>query len=295
MSWHDREGSPFPQDVWDVIDATVRAAAEEVRAARRVVEVVGPLGFAARAGVAEDRPARGEGPARGPEEAGSARRRGEGEARAILDEADVAPHVHVPAVQVMPVIHRTFSLGARAVEAFLARGEPLGSTEAAEAARQVARAEERLLVEGHAAAGVRGLLDQPGALQLRAGDWSDPGRAADELLAALAQLDAAGRHGPYAAAVSPARFYQLLRPHPASGVSPLEQLRPAFTGGIVKAPTLADGAIVVVRSGSGPRAIVGEELAAAYDGREGIFHRISLVESVTLQPGVPGSVAVLRG
>jgi|GEM_PF-94816 len=285
MSWQDREGSPFPQELWDVIDATVRAAAEEVRAARRVVEVVGPLGFAARAGVAEDRPARAEGEARAAPE-GSA---------SGPDEADVAPHVHVPSVQVLPVIHRTFSLGARAVEAFVARGEPLTSTEAAEAARQVARAEDRLLVEGHAAAGVRGLLDQPGALQLRAGDWSDPGRAADELLAALARLDAVGRHGPFAAAVSPARFYQLLRPHPASGVSPLEQLRPAFTGGIVKAPTLADGAIVVVRSGSGPRAVIGEELAAAYDGREGIFHRISLVESVTLQPGVPGSVAVLRG
>lgn len=275
MSWLDREGSPFPQDVWDVIDATVRAAAEEVRAVRRVVEVVGPLGFAARAGVAEDRPARAA-------DAGAA------------DEAVIAPHVHVPAVQVLPVIHRTFSLGARAVEAFLARGEPLSSTEMAEAARQVARAEERLLVEGHAAAGVRGLLDHPGALQLPAGDWSDPARAADELLAALAKLDAAGRHGPYAAAISPARFYHLMRPHPASGVSPLEQLRPAFTA-IVKAPALADGAIVAVRSGSGPRAIVGEELAAAYDGREGIFHRISLVESVTLQPGVPGSVAVLRG
>jgi hypothetical protein len=63
----------------------------------------------------------------------------------------------------------------------------------------------------------------------------------------------------------------------------------------VKAPSLADGAVIVVRSPSGPRAVIGQELAAAYDGREGIFHRISLVESVTLLPGVPGSVAVLRG
>ena len=70
---------------------------------------------------------------------------------------------------------------------------------------------------------------------------------------------------------------------------------PAFPGGIVKAPGLQDGAVVVVRSASGPRAVVGQELSAAYDGREGIFHRISLVESVTLLPGVPGSVAVLRG
>jgi uncharacterized linocin/CFP29 family protein len=273
MSWADREGAPFPQDVWDAIDAIVRTAADEVRAARRVLEVVGPLGFAARAGVAEDRRAAGAG----------------------ADEAEEVLHVHAPVVQVLPVLHRTFSLGARTVEAFVQRREPLYTTEAAEAARQIGRAEDRLLIEGHAGAGVAGLLEHPGAIPLQAGDWSDPTRAADELLAALARLDAAGRHGPFAAAVSPARFYQLLRPHPSSGVTPLEQLRPAFTGGIHKAPALAGGAIVVVRSASGPRAVIGQELTAAYDGREGIFHKISLVESVTLQLGVPGSVAVLRG
>lgn len=270
MTWRDRERAPFTQEVWDAIDRAVHAAAAEVRSARRVVEVIGPLGFGARGGVAEDQPA------------------------SSSDEAGVL-HVHVPSVQGLPVLHRTFALGARSVEAFLARGEPLALTEAAEAARQVARAEDRLLTEGNAAAGVRGLLQQEGAIQLPAGDWSDPGRAADELLGALARLDEAGRHGPYAAAVSPSRFYQLLRPHPSSGVTPFEQLAPAFAGGIVKAPALGNGALVVMRSGSGPRAVVGEELAVAYDGREGIFHRLSLVESIGLLPGVAGSVAVMRG
>jgi uncharacterized linocin/CFP29 family protein len=204
-------------------------------------------------------------------------------------------HVHVPRVRGLPVIHRVFGLGARAVEAHEARGEPLGLEEAAEAARQIARAEERLLFEGHAAAGVRGLLEHEGAVELPAGDWGDPGRAADELLGALAHLDRAGRHGPYAAALSPGRYYALLRPHAGSGLTPLAQLAPAFEGGIHKAPALGDAAVVVMRSASGPRVVLGQELTAAYDGREGIFHRISLVESVTLLPGVPGSVAVLRG
>jgi len=31
--------------------------------------------------------------------------------------------------------------------------------------------------------------------------------------------------------------------------------------------------------------IVGQDLAAGYDGREGVFHRISLVGSVTLPGG----------
>jgi uncharacterized linocin/CFP29 family protein len=193
------------------------------------------------------------------------------------------------------VIHRVFPLGARTVEAFEKRGEPLVLEEAAEAARQIGRAEDRLLLEGVASAGVRGLLNHEGAIDLPAGDWSSPGRAADDLLGALARLDEAGRHGPYAAAVSPARFYQLFRPHPGTALTPFAQLGPAFEGGIVKAPTLRDGAVVVVRAPSGPKAVIGQDLVAAYDGREGVFHRISLVESVTLLPGVAGSVAVLRG
>jgi uncharacterized linocin/CFP29 family protein len=270
MSWQDRDAAPFGQEIWDQIDAVTRAAAEEIRAGRRLVDLVGPLGFGARAGVAED------------EAVGS-------------DEAETErTHVHVPRVRALPVLHRTFALGARAVEALERSAEPLTLTDAAEAARQIARAEDRLLFEGHARAGVRGLLGQEGAVELPAGDWSDPARAADELLAALARLDQAGRHGPYAAAVAPARFYQLLRPHPGSALTPYQQLAPAFAGGIVKAPALRDGAVIVVKAASGPHAVVGQDLAAAYDGREGIFHRISLVESVTLLPGVPGSVAILR-
>jgi uncharacterized linocin/CFP29 family protein len=270
MSWQDREAAPFGQEVWDQIDATARAAADEVRGARRLVEVIGPLGFAARAGVAEDEPV-------------------------VSDEAEAQAHVHVPRVRALPVLHRTFALGARSVAAKELLREPLVLSEAAEAARQIARAEDRLLFSGNQAAGVRGLIAHEGAIELTARDWSDPAAAADDLLGALARLDAAGRHGPYAVGVSPARFYLLLRPYAGTALTPHAQLLPAFAGGIVKAPALQDGAVVVVRSASGPRAVIGQELAAAYDGREGIFHRISLVESVTLLPGAPGTVAVLRG
>ncbi len=270
MSWQDRDAAPFAQEVWDQIDAVARAAADEERAARRLVDVVGPLGFAARAGVAEDEPVQG------------------------ADEGEEA-HLHVPRVRALPILHRTFSLGARSVAAREALREPLVLAEAAEAARQIGRAEDRLLFQGNQAAGVRGLVAHEGAIELPAGDWTDPARAADDLLGALVRLDAAGRHGPFAVAVSPQRYYQLLRPDPGSSLTPHAQLLPAFTGGIVKAPSLADAAVVTVRSASGPRAVIGQELAAAYDGREGLFHRISLVESVTLLPGVPGSVAVLKG
>jgi len=268
MSWQQREDAPFGQEVWDAIDETARVAAEEVRAGRRILQVIGPLGFGARAGIADDVP--------------------------IAVEPERA-HVHVPRIRAMPVLHRTVELGARAVEASARCAEPLVLVDLAEAARQIARAEDRLLFEGLPDAGVAGLIGHPGAIERSAGDWSDPARAADELLGALTALDAAGRYGPYAAAVSPARYYQLLRPHPGTSLTPLQQLAPALVGGIVKAPVLADGAIVVMRSPSGPRAVLGQELSAGYDGRDGIFHQLSLVESITLLPGAAGSVAILRG
>jgi len=44
-------GAPHPRGgLGGAIDTAVRVAAAEVRAARRVMEVVGPLGFGARAG-----------------------------------------------------------------------------------------------------------------------------------------------------------------------------------------------------------------------------------------------------
>jgi uncharacterized linocin/CFP29 family protein len=268
MSWLDREAASFGQDVWDKIDAAARSSAAEVLAGRKILPVSGPLGIALRAGISEDEAAEEE-------------------------EAGSEAHLHVPDVRALPLLHRPLRLGVRSVEAYLARGEPLDLEEVAEAARVLARAEERLIFAGHARAGVAGLLRHRDALELPMHDWSDPRRAADDLLGALAQLDSAGRHGPYAAAVSPTRYWQLFRPYEGTSLTPHGQLAALFEGGIVKAPALTEGAVVMMKSSSGPRVLVGQELSAAYDGREGIFHRISLIESVTLLEGVPGSVAVL--
>jgi uncharacterized linocin/CFP29 family protein len=271
MTWLDREAASFGQSVWDAIDQVARASAAEVLAGRKAMLVEGPAGVALRAGISDDEVlADGGG-----------------------DEDDGEAHLHLPRTRTLPLIHRPVKMGVRAVEAFLARNEPLDLEEVAEAARVIARMEDRLLFHGHPAAHVAGLLHLPGAVQLPLGDWSAPGRAADDLLAALAALDGAGRHGPYAAAIAPARYWQLFRPHPGSSLTPHDQLKPAFEGGIVKAPALTDGAVVMMKSASGPKVLVGQDLTAAYDGREGVFHRVSLVESVTLMQGVPGSVAVL--
>ena len=170
--WLDRE-RPFAQEIWDRIDATARGAADEVRAGRRLLEVVGPIGFGARAGVAEDLPLG--------EEPGRPRARPDGSA-ASRDP----PHVR----------------------ARCARGRGGGRvrraaqlSEAAESGRRDARGGPDLVRGAPARGRARAPRPRRGGGSPR-GDWSDPSRTADDLLGALARLDAAGRHGPYAVALS---------------------------------------------------------------------------------------------
>ncbi|HYG69590.1 MAG TPA: family 1 encapsulin nanocompartment shell protein, partial [Anaeromyxobacteraceae bacterium] len=141
----DRESAPFGQNVWDQIDAVAASAAAEVRAGRRILAAVGPLGFDARVGVAED---------------------------VIVDEADDRASVLMPRARALPVLQRQVELGARTIEATEKRGQPLLFEGIAEAARVIARTEDRLLFEGLASAGLVGLTGHPGAIELGVGDWS---------------------------------------------------------------------------------------------------------------------------
>ena len=45
MSWQDRDAAPFGQEVWDALDRAARSGADEVRVVRRLLGVIGPLGF----------------------------------------------------------------------------------------------------------------------------------------------------------------------------------------------------------------------------------------------------------
>ncbi len=278
-SFTDREDAPFAPKLWDLIDKVVQNTAREAGIGRRLLRVGAPLGVAARVGIGDDLPV-GD----GDEEAGP-----------VGGQAAGHTHLHVPTSRTIPLLHQPFRLGLRSVQAFDQRGEPIDTRAIAEATRKLIASEDRLLFLGAASAGIQGVLTQPGALEIAPGDWSEPSRAADDVFAALSRLDAAERHGPYAIAVSPDRYYQLFRPYPGTSLTPYAQLSPMFDGGIVKAPGLHDSAVVIVQDESGPQLLLGSDLVASFDGREGVFYRFSLMESVAILPGTPGSVAVLRG
>ncbi len=275
MSYLDHEAAPFGPAVWEALEAAAREAFTEAATGRRLLRVVGPAGPGVRLGAAEDRPVEPD------EETGP-----------VAGEASTAAHIHLPDARPLPLLHRPFRVGIRTIAAFETRSEPLDTRAVVEAAQAVAQAEDRLVFRGATSEEMPGLLTQAGGLGISISDWSDPAAAADDLVTAAGRLDERGRHGPFVAAIAPVLFYRLLRPYPGSPLTPLEQLRPAFER-IEKAPALREGAIVLSRDRTGPRLLVGQELAIAYDGREGAFFRFSMMESVCLLPGSAGSVAVL--
>lgn len=273
----DRESAPFPGSVWDAIDGVVQRTIAESGIARRVLRVAGPLGLAARVGIGDDLPVGGD------EEPGPA-----------AGEPALRTHVHLPTARSLPLLHQSFRLGIRSVEGFVTRGEPLDTRAIAEAASRVMESEDRLAFHGNPAAEISGAITLAGTHgTITPGDWKDPARAISDLLLGLERLDAAGRHGPYAAALSADRYYDLFRAFP-NGLTPLAQVAPLFEGGIVKAHWLQGAALLIARDDAGPRLAIGQDLVASYDGREGIFHRFSLIESVTVLPGDPGSVVAIR-
>ena len=257
---------PFAQEIWDRIDATARGAADEVRAGRRLLEVVGPIGFGARAGVAEDLP---------------------------LGEEPEGAHVHVPTVRPLPVIHRTFALGARAVEAEAARRAAHalrgGGVGPADRARRTGSRSR-----GSARAGVRGLLGHDGAVELPAATGAT--RHARRTICSARSPGSTRRD---ATAPMRSRSPWTLLPAPPPVPRDGAHALPAAPAGVRRRHREGARARRRRRGRDAhrvrPRVLVGGDLAAAYDGREGVFHRISLVESVTLMPGVAGSVAILRG
>ena len=68
----------------------------------------------------------------------------------------------------------------------------------------VAHMEDELIFKGSPR--TAGLTSSKGTLSVSLADWGSVGAAQDDFIAAINALDAAGFHGPYAVALSPARY-----------------------------------------------------------------------------------------
>jgi uncharacterized linocin/CFP29 family protein len=180
-SLHRREVAPFSERVWKDIDEAVRKSATHLLAGRRVADFDGPKGWdhvASRLGTL--RPA-------------------------AYTSAPSGARLSIPEVTLLTEIRTDFAMPWVAIETF-ERGGPLDTDPAEHAARQVAEAEDRLVLLGDETG--HGLLSSKDSPRVALGDWVEPGRAVSDLMAAVEQLDRAGIAGPYAAVLDPGHYYE---------------------------------------------------------------------------------------
>jgi uncharacterized linocin/CFP29 family protein len=264
MDTLNRSNAPFPLQIWKAIDEAAVSAARDQLTARRFLDLEGPFGVGLTAiEVGNDDYCRQP----EPDEAG-----------AIMGRA-------IP----LPMIRKSFRLSIRRVAAYIENGQPLDLSPAQDAAEAVADREEEMIYQGTPSFGLYGLLTINGRQQVDGGDWTDPERALQDVLAAATRLDDSGNRGPYALSLSPALYNNLFRLYPGSDVLGLEHLRRLCTAGIHKA-AIEGGVLVDTRAGV---LILGQDLQAGYSSQDGVHYHLYISESIVLRVDQPKAICII--
>jgi uncharacterized linocin/CFP29 family protein len=126
------------------------------------------------------------------------------------------------------------------------------------------------------------------------GDWWQIGQPVDDLIKASNALDAAGFPGPYTAALAPSLYNALFRRYQEASLTQLEHARLVITGGIVKAPTLAAGGVVLASLRHFASLVIGQDMTPAFVGPTPTGYEFVIMESVTPRITVPEAICVLQ-
>lgn len=271
MRYLPRDAAPFSERMWKLIEEAVVGAASSQLAGRRLLAIEGPLGLGARTLEEQEEPA--------PAEAAF------GEARARMT---------APRASAIPTIYAEFSLPIRDIAAVEERGGLPSLSPATQAAIACARMEESLVFHGHRDLGLPGLLTAPGAAKVKLGDWSQLGRPLEDLIQAVGALDAAGFPGPYAAALAPGLYHQLFRIYERGNLTQLQHARQLITAGLVKAPALASGGVVLASERHFASIVVAQDLTPEFVGPRGLDFDFVVLEALAPRIAAPEAICVLE-
>ncbi len=259
-----------------------QAAIAEVRrtvVARRLVALFGPLG----AGVESV-----------PLESIRKDERAEIDLEGKPDAHPIGTHERETYVRV-PLIYKDFLMHWRDVKWSQDIGAPLDVTNAIRAAHQVGHAEDNLLFNGSADLKVHGLLNWPGSLSIKGGDWNQAGVPVKDVYAAISKLLEANHHFPYALVTSLDLYETLVKPVRESPVLELEQVRQICEDGVSWSPQIPAGTVAVVSTGAQNFDIaVAEDLQVAYLGPSDMNYRFRVYESLVLRVKRPTAICVIK-
>ena len=266
MDYLRRNAAPLSERAWKALDEAIAQAARHVLAARRIATFDGPRGWdhvATRLGTMTPCASR--------------------EGRAV---------VCVPEVVLLSEVRAEFSLPWSAIEVF-ERGAPVLDTGPAEAAaREVALAEDRVVLYGDPVG--HGFLTSAKSPRVPAHDWAKPGHVVADLIRAVETLDGLGIAGPYEAMLTPPRYYAYLQAVDETGYPSARQLKDVLAH-VHRGTALREVGAVFSTRGDDFVLTVGGDLAAGYRLHDREAVHLFCAETIAPQMTTPEAVCLLEG
>jgi len=254
-----REASPLEDGLWKEIDEIVVSVMKGRLVGRRVLPLVGPLGWGVDQAPVFD-----------------------------FEVEETSAEARFKEYLELKEIHQEFVIRAKhlAMAAQTPFGLDLGAV--AIAATRLAQQEDNLIIDGMLAAASP---SQPMPL----GDWDAPGGPFRAVANATAQLRAGGFDAPYALLMSPA-YYARLASLMEYGRRELDMVQTLVKDGIyqvTQAPALEDRVLLVSPAAWNLDLVVGQDVATGYTGTDGLDHCFRVFETLALRVKRPGAIVQL--
>jgi uncharacterized linocin/CFP29 family protein len=253
-----RELAPIGDAGWAEITAEATRSLKHFLAARKLIEVTGPLGWTAST-VDLGHATAIEGPAAGVEAA-------QRQSLALVE------------------LRTPFELSLDVLDDAERGAADLDLDVVVDAARVAALAEDGTVFHGFATGGLPGVAEaSPHEPVDIADDYDDYPRSAAR---AVAVLRAAGVGGPYAIALGPRCYTGVIETTEHGGYPVFDHLKMILGGPVVWAPAV-DGAVVLSQRGGDFELVVGEDFSVGYRGATDTAAQLYLEESIAVRINSP--------
>ena len=255
-----REEAPVGADTWKLLDSTMIEAAKSQLAGRRIIAIEGPFGFGLKVIPLSD---------------------------CELEEGN-SGSTFIPVNE----IRSEFNLGKRDLASFEKDKLILDMNPVACAAIDCAAKEDQIIF--HGMQGSMGLLTAEGSSSQTLTKWDKIGTAADQIIESVTKLDDAGFHGPYCMALAPSLYNLLFRRYPQGDGTELDHIRSIVSDGVVKAPVLKKGGVILASGRQYMTIVVGQDMTVGYNGPVGDSLDFYVIASLALLIRAPEAICVLK-